>query len=73
MFRMELSPSGSTLATIDVAGKLSLYDVPSLKLRKSWSIEEQVYTLCVHVSAICAFSGRILFNEVQCMLKSLAQ
>ncbi|XP_065910966.1 NBAS subunit of NRZ tethering complex-like isoform X2 [Dysidea avara] len=41
VFRMELSPSGSTLATIDVVGKLSLYDVPSLKLRKSWSIEEQ--------------------------------
>ena len=42
MFRMELSPSGSTLATIDVGGKLSLYDVPSLRLRKSWSAEEQV-------------------------------
>jgi len=42
VFRMELSPSGSALATIDVVGKLSVYDVPSLRLRKSWSAEDQV-------------------------------
>ena len=39
---MELSPSGSVLATLDVSGNISLYDVPSLRLRKEWSIEEQV-------------------------------
>ena len=42
MFNMELSPSGSVLATLDVSGNISLYDVPSLRLRKQWSIEEQV-------------------------------
>ena len=39
---MKLSPSGSILATIDVSGNISFYDVPSLRLRRQWSIKEQV-------------------------------
>lgn len=39
---MELSPSGSALVTIDVSGNISLYNVPSLRLKKQWSVEEQV-------------------------------
>ena len=39
---MKLSPSGSILATVDVSGNISFYDVPSLRLRRQWSIKEQV-------------------------------
>lgn len=47
---MELSPNGSLLAGVDVLGNVSLYDVPSLRLRKQWSVEEQV-SLSVGVSS----------------------
>lgn len=49
---MELSPSGSLLATVDVLGNISLYDVPSLRLRKQWSAEEQVGQ-CISILLHC--------------------
>ena len=42
VFAMSLSPSGSLLATIDVSGRLCLWEVPSLRLRKAWEIGDQV-------------------------------
>ena len=30
------------LATIEVSGRLSLWDVPSFRLRRAWNCEEQV-------------------------------
>uniref|UniRef100_A0A1A7XPK9 Neuroblastoma amplified sequence n=1 Tax=Iconisemion striatum TaxID=60296 RepID=A0A1A7XPK9_9TELE len=41
VFRMSLSPDGRLLAVIHFSGCLSLWDVPSLKQRATWSQEEQ--------------------------------
>uniref|UniRef100_A0A665VVT5 Neuroblastoma-amplified sequence N-terminal domain-containing protein n=1 Tax=Echeneis naucrates TaxID=173247 RepID=A0A665VVT5_ECHNA len=41
VFRMSLSPDGSILAVIHLSGRLSLWDVPSLKQRATWSQDQQ--------------------------------
>ncbi|KAM3602383.1 uncharacterized protein V6R79_003119 [Siganus canaliculatus] len=41
VFRMSLSPDGSLLAVIHFSGRLSLWDVPSLKQRATWAQEQQ--------------------------------
>ncbi|TRZ02417.1 hypothetical protein DNTS_034472, partial [Danionella cerebrum] len=41
VFRMSLSPDGTVLAVIHFSGRLSLWDVPSFKLRCNWKQEEQ--------------------------------
>jgi len=41
---MSLSPSGSLLATIDVSGRLCLWEVPSFRLKRAWDIEDQVHS-----------------------------
>ncbi|XP_036438220.1 neuroblastoma-amplified sequence isoform X2 [Colossoma macropomum] len=41
VFRMSISPDGSMLAVIHFSGMLSLWDIPSLKQRSSWTQEEQ--------------------------------
>nr|XP_055042803.1 NBAS subunit of NRZ tethering complex [Misgurnus anguillicaudatus] len=41
VFRMSLSPDGTVLAVIHFSGSISLWDVPSFKLRGSWKQEEQ--------------------------------
>ncbi|XP_005160753.1 NBAS subunit of NRZ tethering complex isoform X1 [Danio rerio] len=41
VFRMSLSPDGTILAVIHFSGSLSLWDIPSFKLRGSWKQEEQ--------------------------------
>ncbi|KAM3861566.1 NBAS subunit of NRZ tethering complex [Diretmus argenteus] len=41
VFRMSLSPDGTLLAVIHFCGRLSLWDIPSLKQRASWSQEQQ--------------------------------
>ncbi|XP_044025735.1 neuroblastoma-amplified sequence [Siniperca chuatsi] len=41
VFRMSLSPDGNLLAVIHFSGRLSLWDVPSLKQRATWSQEQQ--------------------------------
>uniref|UniRef100_A0A8C1T3R8 NBAS subunit of NRZ tethering complex n=1 Tax=Cyprinus carpio TaxID=7962 RepID=A0A8C1T3R8_CYPCA len=41
VFRMSLSPDGTVLAVIHFSGSLSLWDIPSFKLRGSWKQEEQ--------------------------------
>ncbi|XP_030627151.1 NBAS subunit of NRZ tethering complex [Chanos chanos] len=41
VFRMSLSPDGTQLAVIHFSGSLSLWDVPSFKLRRSWMQEDQ--------------------------------
>eukprot|EP00731_Ephydatia_muelleri_P015823 Em0009g247a len=38
---MSLSPSGSLLAAVDLSGQLSMWDVPSLKMRKVWGPQDQ--------------------------------
>ncbi|TNN50129.1 Neuroblastoma-amplified sequence [Liparis tanakae] len=54
VFRMSLSPDGSLLAVIHFSGRLSLWDVPSLRQRATWSQDQQVHTatllLCAHAS-----------------------
>lgn len=42
VFRMSLSPDGTLLAVIHFSGRLSLWDVPSLKQRATWGQEQQV-------------------------------
>uniref|UniRef100_A0A671NN77 Neuroblastoma-amplified sequence N-terminal domain-containing protein n=1 Tax=Sinocyclocheilus anshuiensis TaxID=1608454 RepID=A0A671NN77_9TELE len=42
VFRMSLSPDGTVLAVIHFSGSLSLWDIPSFKLRGSWKQEEQL-------------------------------
>uniref|UniRef100_G3PAX7 NBAS subunit of NRZ tethering complex n=1 Tax=Gasterosteus aculeatus aculeatus TaxID=481459 RepID=G3PAX7_GASAC len=41
VFRMSLSPDGTLLAVIHFSGRLSLWDVPSLKQRAAWSQDQQ--------------------------------
>ncbi|XP_051954373.1 NBAS subunit of NRZ tethering complex [Xyrauchen texanus] len=41
VFRMSLSPDGTVLAVIHFSGSLSLWDIPSFKLRGWWKQEEQ--------------------------------
>ncbi|XP_033932353.1 NBAS subunit of NRZ tethering complex isoform X2 [Pseudochaenichthys georgianus] len=41
VFRMSLSPDGALLAVIHFSGRLSLWDVPSLKQRATWSQDQQ--------------------------------
>ncbi|CAN9507428.1 unnamed protein product [Ophioblennius macclurei] len=41
VFRMSLSPDGTLLAVIHFSGRLSLWDVPSLRQRATWSQDQQ--------------------------------
>lgn len=41
VFRMSLSPDGTLLAVIHFSGRLSLWDVPSLRQRATWSQDLQ--------------------------------
>ncbi|XP_025998349.1 NBAS subunit of NRZ tethering complex isoform X2 [Astatotilapia calliptera] len=41
VFRMSLSPDGTLLAVIHFSGRLSLWDIPSLKQRATWSQDLQ--------------------------------
>uniref|UniRef100_A0A8C4NHH4 NBAS subunit of NRZ tethering complex n=1 Tax=Dicentrarchus labrax TaxID=13489 RepID=A0A8C4NHH4_DICLA len=41
VFRMSLSPDGTLLAVIHFSGRLSLWDIPSLKQRATWSQDQQ--------------------------------
>ncbi|XP_072297684.1 NBAS subunit of NRZ tethering complex [Eucyclogobius newberryi] len=41
VFRMNLSPDGTLLAVIHFSGRLSLWDVPSLRQRATWSQDQQ--------------------------------
>ncbi len=38
---MSLSPDGSMLAVVHHSGTFSLWDVPSLRLRHQWKLEDQ--------------------------------
>src|SRR4029434_10775289 len=48
VFRMSLSPDGALLAVVHFSGRLSLWDIPSFKLRASWEQSQQV-CVCVCV------------------------
>ncbi|XP_047243058.1 NBAS subunit of NRZ tethering complex isoform X3 [Girardinichthys multiradiatus] len=41
VFRMSMSPDGTLLAVIHFSGRLSIWDVPSLKQRATWSQDQQ--------------------------------
>ncbi|KAM4522694.1 NBAS subunit of NRZ tethering complex isoform 2-T2 [Odontesthes bonariensis] len=41
VFRMSLSPDGTLLAVIHFSGRLSLWNIPSLKRRATWSQDQQ--------------------------------
>ncbi|XP_061667900.1 NBAS subunit of NRZ tethering complex isoform X2 [Syngnathoides biaculeatus] len=41
IFRMSLSPDGTLLAIIHFSGRLSVWDVPSLKQRAAWEQDQQ--------------------------------
>ncbi|XP_070705315.1 NBAS subunit of NRZ tethering complex [Pempheris klunzingeri] len=41
VFRMSLSPDSTLLAVIHFSGRLSLWDIPSLKQRATWSQDQQ--------------------------------
>ncbi|XP_050401138.2 NBAS subunit of NRZ tethering complex [Patella vulgata] len=43
IYKMCLSPDGNIIAVIHYSGKLSLWDAPSLRLRKSWLHNEQPF------------------------------
>lgn len=38
---MALSPDGQLLASVDGVGRLSVWEVPSGRLRHSWDLQEQ--------------------------------
>ncbi|CAH1796434.1 unnamed protein product [Owenia fusiformis] len=48
VFRMSLSPNGKILAVIHTFGRFSLWDVPSLRLRKTWEQADQPDALDVN-------------------------
>ena len=52
---MSLSPSGASLAVIDVAGNLSIVKVPSFRRKKFWSVEELVCVVRTIVSITMFF------------------
>lgn len=39
---MSISPNGQILAAVHASGALSLWDLPSLKLKKFWDLQLQV-------------------------------
>ncbi|KAM4694417.1 NBAS subunit of NRZ tethering complex [Discoglossus pictus] len=41
IFKMSLSPDGKLLAAVHFSGRLTIWDVPSLKLQGDWSQDEQ--------------------------------
>ncbi|XP_062293103.1 NBAS subunit of NRZ tethering complex isoform X1 [Scomber scombrus] len=41
VFRMSLSPDGTLLSVIHFSGRLSVWDIPSLKQRATWSQDQQ--------------------------------
>lgn len=52
VFRMSLSPDGTLLAVIHFSGRLSLWDVPSLRQRAAWGQDQQVnqpVCMCIHM------------------------
>lgn len=58
---MSLSPDGALLAVIHFSGRLSVWDVPSLKQRTTWGQDQQVrlpafgdLVCAVHLPYVCA-------------------
>ena len=49
---MSVSPDGSLLATIDVSGRLCLWEIPSFRLRREWRVEEMVGVEGVGVESV---------------------
>ena len=47
-----MSPDGSLLATIDVSGRLCLWEIPSFRLRREWRVEEMVGVEGVGVESV---------------------
>ncbi|CAL1282753.1 unnamed protein product [Larinioides sclopetarius] len=41
VFKMSISPNGKILATVLISGALSLWDLPSLRLKKYWQLQLQ--------------------------------
>jgi len=66
VFRMSLSPDSTMLAVIHFSGSLSLWNIPSFKLRGSWKQEEQVIkSLFRDLKLKCKqFSATILINGI---------
>lgn len=42
MFALSVSPSGNLLATLSISGQLSLWDLPSLRLKQQWVPDQLV-------------------------------
>ena len=48
VFHMSICPSGSMLASIDVSGSLSLWELPSFRLKRRWTPQELVSDIHRH-------------------------
>ena len=48
VFQMSINPSGSVLASVDVSGNLSLWDLPSFRLKRKWTPQDLVSVVCIH-------------------------
>ena len=44
LFTVSVNPSGRVIAGISLSGDLSLWDIPSCRLRTKWTTDELVYT-----------------------------
>ena len=44
LFTVSVNPSGRVIAGISLSGDLSLWDLPSCRLRTKWTTDELVYT-----------------------------
>ena len=56
VFKMSLSPNGNYLAVVHLSGKFSLWNTPSLKLKRMWDHSEQVsftINMIVYAESIC--------------------
>lgn len=65
---MSLSPDASLLAALHMSGALSIWEVPSLRLRYMWPLEEQVEIIS-DIVYVGIGNGRISF--VGWLLRSL--
>ena len=51
VLHMSVSPSGSMLASIDASGSLSLWELPSFRLKRKWTPQELVSHMDVFICA----------------------
>ena len=66
VYTMALSPDGTRLATVHHSGRFSVWQVPSLKLSKTWLLHEQVRVLFLVCKQTWLLQVRAVFGLLWC-------